>query len=291
MAVEERDAHTGYLTTGHEWNGITELNRPVPKIIWLFLLSTFLFALIWWVLMPAWPLGATYTRGLLGVDQRARVADDMATAAAARADWMAEIETKPVEAIRADPALMRLARESGRTLFVDNCGVCHGVAGDGGPGYPSLVDTAWLWGGDAQSVAETIRVGINTGHPESRLGQMLAFGRDGILERQALSDVVSYVRSLSHTPLTPAEKTGVAAGATIFSDNCAACHGEDGRGSQDVGAPDLTDGFWIYGGDRRSILTSVDRGRQGEMPSWETRLSPVQRKLLTLYVLDLGARQ
>ena len=291
MAVEERDAHTGYLTTGHEWNGITELNRPVPKIIWLFLLSTFLFALLWWVLMPAWPLGATYTRGLLGVDQRARVADDLASAAAARADWMAEIETKPVEAIRADPALMRLARESGRTLFADNCGVCHGVAGDGGPGYPSLVDTAWLWGGDAQSVAETIRVGINTGHPESRLSQMLAFGRDGILERQALSDVVSYVRSLSNAPLAPAEQAGVAAGATIFSDNCAACHGEDGRGSQDVGAPDLTDGFWIYGGDRRAILISVDRGRQGEMPSWETRLGPVQRKLLTLYVLDMGARQ
>ncbi len=291
MAVEERDAHTGYLTTGHEWNGITELNRPVPKIIWLFLLSTFLFALLWWVLMPAWPLGATYTRGLLGVDQRARVADDLASAAAARADWMAEIEAKPIEAIRADPALMRLARESGRTLFADNCGVCHGVAGDGGPGYPSLVDTAWLWGGDAQSVAETIRVGINTGHPESRLSQMLAFGRDGILERQALSDVVSYVRSLSNAPLAPAEQAGVAAGATIFSDNCAACHGEDGRGSQDVGAPDLTDGFWIYGGDRRAILISVDRGRQGEMPSWETRLGPVQRKLLTLYVLDMGARQ
>ncbi|PSM18433.1 cytochrome-c oxidase, cbb3-type subunit III [Nitratireductor sp. StC3] len=291
MAVEERDAHTGYLTTGHEWNGITELNRPVPKIIWLFLLSTFLFALVWWVLMPAWPLGATYTRGLLGVDQRARLADDMASAAAARADWMAEIESKPVEAIRADPDLMRLARESGRTLFADNCGVCHGVTGAGGPGYPSLVDTAWLWGGDAQSVAETIRVGINTGHPESRLSQMLAFGRDGILERQALSDVVSYVRSLSQAPLAPAEQAGVAAGATIFADNCAACHGEDGRGSQDVGAPDLTDGFWIYGGDRRSILISVDRGRQGEMPSWETRLSPVQRKLLTLYVLDLGAPQ
>lgn len=291
MAVEERDAHTGYLTTGHEWNGITELNRPVPKIIWLFLLSTFAFAFLWWVLMPAWPLGATYTRGLLGVDQRARLADDLAAAAARRADWMAEIEAKPVEAIRADPALMRLARESGRTLFADNCGVCHGATGGGGPGYPSLFDGAWLWGGDAKAVAETIRVGINSDHAESRVGQMPAFGRDGILERQAISDVVSYVRSLSDAPLAPAEKTGAAAGATIFADNCAACHGEDGRGSTDVGAPDLTDGAWIYGGDRPSIFASVDRGRQGEMPAWEARLTPVQRKLLTVYVLDLGAGQ
>lgn len=288
MAVEERDPHTGYLTTGHEWNGIKELNRPVSKVIWLFLSCAFLFALVWWILMPAWPLGETYTRGVLGVDRRQRISDDLARAASKRAATVVQIESMPFDEIRAHPDLMRFSRESGQTLFGDNCAACHGRMGRGGPGFPNLTDQAWLWGGDAEAVAETLRVGINSDHPETRTSQMLAFGNDGLLEREAISNVTAYVRSLSDPKFAQSEEVAISAGAEVFASSCAGCHGADGRGNTTIGAPDLTDGFWIYGGDRDSIFTTITYGRQGHMPQWEERLTPAERKILTLYILDLG---
>lgn len=291
MAVGERDPHTGHMTTGHEWNGITELNRPVPKVVWWFLGATALFAVAWWVLMPAWPLGVSYTRGLLGLDQRTTVAEKLAEAAKERADWTRRIEAADVAEIQADPALMGIARQAGRALFQDNCGVCHGTTAQGGPGYPSLVDGAWLWGGDPETIAETVRVGINAEHPETRVSQMPAFGRDQMLDRQAILDVVTYVQSLSDPSVAEGGRAdAVAAGAKVFAANCAACHGEDGRGSTETGVPNLADGFWIYGGDRQSIYTTLYRGRQGHMPNWEKRLTEADRKILTLYILDLERR-
>lgn len=287
MALEARDPHTGYTTTGHEWNGITELNRPVPKVVWLFLAATVVFSVIYWVLMPAWPLVGTYTKGILGVDQRSSLAEDLRAAAARRAAWTRQIEERDFAEIQADDSLMRIIRETGRPLFEDNCAVCHGMRGTGGHGFPRLTDEAWLWGGVPATVAEIVRVGINSTHNETRVSQMQAFGRDGILERQAILDVVSYVRSLSGAE--PKGSDSVAAGAAVFAANCAACHGEGGKGNIELGSPDLTDGFWIYGGDPESVYTTVHWGRQGHMPHWEGRLSALERKVLTLFVLDLGA--
>ncbi|SLN36233.1 cytochrome-c oxidase, cbb3-type subunit III [Oceanibacterium hippocampi] len=290
MAVEERDHHSGYLTTGHDWNGITELNRPVPKVIWLFLLVTFLSALILWILLPAWPLGTTFTRGLLGIDERAAIAENLADAAAARADWADRVAALSFEEIDADPALSRAAVETGRTLFGDNCAMCHGSAGLGGPGFPSLADRAWLWGGDRDAILETLRVGINSGHPDSRSSQMLAFGRDGILDRRSLLDVAAFVQSLSDPAVAQgAEADAVTAGAAVFAENCASCHGDAGKGGLEFGAPDLTDGFWIYGGDRQSIVTTLQQGRMGVMPAWEGRLSETDRGILAYYVHHLGS--
>lgn len=290
MAIGERDPHTGHMTTGHEWNGITELNTPVPKPVWFFLAVTALFSLGYWLLMPAWPLGVTYTKGLLGIDQRAVLRDNVDQAALDRAVWADRIAAADYAAIEADEALMRIVRERGRALFGDNCAVCHGAKATGGPGYPNLVDAAWLWGGDPETVAETIRVGINSSHPETRVSQMLAFGRDQVLDRDAIQKVVSYVQSLSDPALAAGEQAeAVKAGEEIFAANCASCHGETGKGSTEVGAPDLTDKFWIYGGERQSIYRTVYGGRQGHMPHWDGRLTPVDRKILALYLLDLGS--
>jgi cytochrome c oxidase cbb3-type subunit 3 len=287
MAVEERDPHTGYMTTGHEWNGIKELNTPVPRVVYFFLAVTAAFSVVYWLLMPAWPLGVTYTKGLLGYDQRQSVALSLEEAAAERAAWMQRIESADFAEIQADPELMGIVRHTGRTLFGDNCAVCHGTRATGGPGFPDLTSGSWLWGGDPQTIAETVRVGINATHPDTRVGQMLAFGKDQILPRRDVEDVVTYVQSLSEPSLAAAPER-VAAGKEVFLANCATCHGDDGRGKTDTGAPDLTDAFWIYGGDRQSIFTTVHGGRQGHMPSWEGRLRPVDRKILALYVLDLG---
>jgi len=289
MGLIERDPYTGHGTTGHEWNGIKELNTAVPWPIWAFLIVAVLFSIVWWVLMPAWPLGTTYTKGLLGADVRQDVAAGLRAAAVERSVWTQRVDKEDFAAIQADDALMKNVRETGHALFGDNCAACHGLDGKGGPGFPSLVDPAWLWGGTPNAVFETIRVGVNSQHSDSRSSQMPAWGRDGMLDRAAIVAVAGYIYSLSH--LDGAKKKaaeGLVAGKKVFADNCAACHGEDAKGSTETGAPDLTDTFWLNGGDETSIFESVYNGRQGHMPAWEGRLTTTDRKILTLYILDLG---
>ena len=140
MAVEERDPHTGYMTTGHEWNGIKELNTPVPRPVYFFLIVTALFSVVYWVLMPAWPLGVTYTKGLLGIDQRTTVNESLAQAALERSAWSKRIEAESFKQIQADPRLMETVRQTGRTLFGDNCAPCHGSNAQGGKAFPEPDD-------------------------------------------------------------------------------------------------------------------------------------------------------
>lgn len=283
MSVKERDPLTGYETTGHEWDGIKELNTGVPKIVWRAIGVTFVYSAISWVLLPAWPLVTTYTGGLLGIDQQATVNAELVAEEEARAPLNERIVSMSAEEILSDNELRPQVLETAHVLFADNCSVCHGADANGGPGFPSLVDKAWLWGGDEDTIMETLRVGINAPHEETRVGQMLAFGREGMLERDQIRQVVSYVRSLSGHE---GEAESIAAGQELFAENCASCHGDEGKGSHDVGAPDLTDEFWIYGGDEESLFTTIYGGRQGWMPAWETRLSEARRKILTVYLLD-----
>lgn len=287
MGIEERDPYTGYLTTGHEWNGIKELNTPVPLVIYLFLGAAFLFSIGYWILMPTWPLGATFTKGLLGSDQRAYVNDTIKQAALARADWTSQIEQKDFADIQKNAQLMDVVRDSGRALFGDNCAACHGRNAAGNKGYPNLTTHAWLWGGTPDAIAETIRVGINSAHPESRSSQMPAFGRDGMLPRADIDNVIAFVRSLSNPAAKDLPADKVTAGKAIFEANCVACHGDNAKGNPELGAPDLTDNAWIYGGDAASIATTMWGGRQGHMPTWEGRLSNLDRKILALYLVDL----
>jgi cytochrome c oxidase cbb3-type subunit 3 len=291
MALEDRDPLTGHMMTGHEWNGIKELNTPVPRIVFFFLISTALFAIGYWILMPAWPLGSTYTKGLLGIDQRTTVVETLKQAALDRAAWTSRVEKASFTEIQNDPGLMAVVRETGHSLFGDNCAACHGRNATGGPGFPNLTTASWLWGGMPETIAETIRVGINSANPDSRVSQMLAFGRDGMLPRSDIENVVAYVRSLSNPSASEAPADKIETGKAVFAANCASCHGEDAKGKTDVGAPNLTDQFWIYGGDLQSVFTSVWSGRQGHMPTWEARLSPVDRKILALYLVDLRKLQ
>jgi cytochrome c oxidase cbb3-type subunit 3 len=285
MATEKLDPVTGRMTTGHEWNGIEELNTPVPRVVLFFLAATTLFAIGYWLLMPAWPLGWTYTKGLLGIDQRVVVTRQVEQAAAERAEAWTEklVEASYSEAL-GDEALMRHVSETGRTLFADNCAACHGVNATGGPGFPDLTAKTWLWGGEPETLEETIRVGINSTNDDTRISQMLAFGRDGILERDQISDVVAYVRSLSGAT---GDQAKLSAGQEVFASNCASCHGEDAKGNRELGAPDLTDNHWIYGGDLQTVYSTVYAGRQGHMPNWGSRLAPADLKILTLYVHSL----
>lgn len=281
MSVKERDPLTGHQTTGHEWNGIIELNTPVPRPVWFFIAVTAIWSVLMWILLPAWPLVSFYTKGILGVDQRDEVTEAVVEANAARQDWAARLDAMPPDQILSDPELGGIVRSSGPQLFGDNCAACHGTDGNGGPGFPSLIDDAWLWGGDFDTVLETIRVGINSDHPDTRFAQMMAFGRDGILTRDDVHAVTAYVRSLSGAPAPAAQ---LEQGSTVFADNCASCHGEDGTGDHAQGAPNLTDDFWIYGGSSEAVFKTVHDGRQGWMPAWQGRLSQTEQRMLAVYL-------
>ena len=287
MELDKRDVVTGRPTTGHEWNGIEELETPIPRVVFFFLGTAFVFSLICWMLYPTWPLIWTYTKGMLGTDQKQVVAVQVEDAALSRATWTSEIEKKSYAEIEADPALMRSVKETGHTLFGDNCAACHGVNATGGAGFPNLAAKAWLWGdGSPEALEETIRVGINSTNDDTRTSQMLAFGHDGMLPTDQIEAVVAYVRSLSS--LEPAgDAKRIEAGKQVFAANCVACHGEDAKGKRDVGAPDLTDANWLYGSDAQSVFTTVYSGRQGHMPNWAARLSPLDIKILTVYVHTL----
>ena len=292
MEVKERDPVTGRETTGHVWNGIKELDTPIPRGVLMFLIVTHLWAITWWFLVPAWPLGTTYTRGLLGVDQRQTVETQVVEAQRVRSGWMTRMETEPYDAILADEALMQTVRHTGRQLFGDNCAACHGRDGKGRANYPDLTDDDWLWGGGPELIEQTMRVGINTRHPESRIGQMPAFGRDEMLDREQVRGAAAYVYSLTHPDYsTPENIDRINAGREVFVTACAACHGENAMGNRDVGAPNLTDSYWIYGGDLDAIIASVHGGRQGHMPTWDEMLTKAEIRTLALYVHDLGTKQ
>jgi cytochrome c oxidase cbb3-type subunit 3 len=292
VEVEEVDPVTGRRTTGHIWNGIKELDTPIPRGVLLFLIVTHVFAVIWWFLLPTWPLGKTYTKGLLGEDQKSTVEEVLRDASNARVPWVKRIESMSYDQIRADEALMTTIRSTGRQLFGDNCAACHGRDGKGGDNYPDLTDDDWIWGGGPEKIQQTLTVGVNTRHPETRVGQMPAFGRDEMLDRQQVLDVAAYVKSLSDPAASTAENIGqVDKGREVFQTTCAACHGDNAKGNPDVGAPNLTDDKWIYGGNLQRIIDTIHGGRQGHMPTWDERLSPAEIKVLSLYVNALGQKE
>lgn len=279
------DQVTGYQTTGHEWDGIEELNRPLPKW-WLYsFYACVLWSLVYFVLYPSWPLVSSYTQGVLGYSQRETVAAQLEAAQEAQKQWRDQIAAKDLNAIKADPDLFQFAVAGGAAAFGDNCAPCHGTGAQGFVGYPNLNDDVWLWGGSLEAIHTTLLYGIRAQNDDTRLNDMLAFGRDQILTRDQVKDVTEYVRALSNQDHDAA---AAERGATVFADNCVACHNEGGIGSQELGAPNLTDAIWLYGGSREAIYESVYNGRMGVMPAWEDRLDAVTIKQLTVFVHSLG---
>jgi cytochrome c oxidase cbb3-type subunit 3 len=284
----EKDATTGQDTTGHEWDGIKELNTPLPKW-WLY---TFYACIAWGlaytVLFPSWPTLSGHFNGTSGWTRRGELAETLAAQKAAQADTRAKIVATPIEEIRKDPALMGYVQAAGRVAFADNCAGCHGAGGAGAVGFPTLADDDWIWGGKPEQILQTITYGIRNANENSRVSDMPRFGADGMLTAAQISDVADYVLSLSGTAADPAV---LERGATLFTENCAACHGEKGEGIQDMGAPRLSDGIWLYGGDRKTVVETITYARRGSMPAWSERLDPATVKVLATYVHALGGGQ
>ena len=282
--MSKTDDDLDYETTGHEWDGIKEYNKPLPRW-WLW---TFYATIVWGVLYsiayPAWPGIKEATPGLLGFSTRAQVAEEIARFEDANAGINAQLASVELTEIAQDAGLNQYAQNAGAAVFRTWCAQCHGSGAAGAKGYPNLLDDDWLWGGDIEAIHTTITHGIrNEEDPDARWSQMPAFGE--MLAEEEISQVVNYVMSLSGEPN---DASMVAAGETVFLDNCAACHMDDGTGDRFQGAPNLTDAIWLYGGDYATLTETVTYSRFGVMPPWTDRLSEAEIRAVASYVHGLG---
>ncbi len=288
MAEEHRDIDqlTGTATTGHEWDGIHELNTPLPRWwLWTFY-ATILWAIGYWIVYPAWPLLTSATEGAFGWHTRSAVVSDLEELNKLRGPMTEKLAKASLQEIANDPELSEFARAAGKAAFADNCSVCHGAGGGGARGFPNLTDDNWLWGGKLEDIARTITHGVRANDDQGHLGNMPSFGRGNILPRAQIEIVADYVRSLSGLPVDA--KADLAGGRKIFADNCVACHGETGKGNRELGSANLTDAIWEYGSSRDAIIETIWGGRGGVMPAWAGRLSEPKIKALTVYVHSLG---
>lgn len=287
MAEKPRiDEPTGTPTVGHEWDGIEELDTPMPRW-WLYMLyATIVWGVVYTILYPAWPLVDRATSGLLGWSSRGELSRELATEQQRKAPLEAALARIPIERLPEDSRLMQAAIDGGRAAFKVHCVQCHGSGATGSKGYANLNDDDWLWGGNLKEIHATIENGIRQpGNDNTHMSLMPAFGRDGLLQPNQIQDVVSYVRYISkQEPASASARRG----ATIFAEQCAACHGPKGEGMRSFGAPNLTDAIWLYGGDRDTLTQTVTNSRRGVMPAWGGRLDPVTIKMLTAYVHSLG---
>ena len=279
----ERDQVTGTETTGHEWDGIKELDTPMPRWwVWTFY-ATIVWGVAYTIAYPAWPLISGTTEGLLGYSTRGEVhaaLEDHAEAQRVFTDRIAEME---LTEIASDQDLAQFARAGGAAIFRTYCSQCHGSGATGSTGYPNLQDDDWLWGGSLEDIHATIAHGIRSPEDDdTRSSEMPAFGRDDILDRAQIAAVADHVLSLSGQ--APANEDGRA----VYEENCAACHGENGEGNRELGAPNLADAIWLYGSDRDAVIETITNSRSGMMPAWSRRLTDAQIKQVALYVHGLG---
>jgi cytochrome c oxidase cbb3-type subunit III len=285
MAEKKRiDEPTGTQTVGHEWDGIEELDTPMPRWWVITYWATIIWAIGYVIVYPAIPMLNSATTGIWGWSSRGQLTQEMNAEAKRRAPITSALATVPVEQLAGKPELLQAAIEGGRAAFKVHCVQCHGSGAAGSAGYPNLNDDDWLWGGDLSAIHFTLLHGIrNPDHDETRSSQMPAFG--GVLTPAEMNNVVAHVRTISGQQKATAAS---AKGAVLFAANCASCHGSDGRGLREFGAPNLTDQIWLYGGDTNTIRTTITKSRYGVMPRWNNRLDPVTIKMLAAYVHSLG---
>lgn len=282
--LPEKDALSGVETTGHEWDGIKELNNPLPRWwLWIFYLCI-LYSIGYWVIYPAWPTWSGHTKGITGWTAYTKLTADQAEIQGTQATYLQKLHQADLSQIQQDPELYAFAMAGGSAAFKNNCAQCHGTGAAGGNGYPNLNDDDWLWGGKIDEIEQTLRYGIRSGHEQTRVSQMPAFGRDGILKQEQISIVADYVLTLSGGNKTSTYDKGT----KIFSENCASCHGAEGKGGRSVGAPNLSDTIWLYGGDRNMVIKTVTNGRGGVMPYWSGRLDEDTIRELATYIHSLG---
>jgi len=284
----ELDEITGRHTTGHEWDGIKELNTPLPKWwVWVFYVCIG-WSVLYSIAYPSWPAMAGFFNGVVGWNARSDLTESLAEAREARSSWLTEIAARDVPAILEDDTLRQYAMRGGEVLFKENCAPCHQTGGAGAHGYPTLADDEWIWGGTPEAILTTIRYGIrDQDNPNTRLSEMLAFGEWELLTPEQIDTVASYVYALSNGDMQDGP------GQELFVQQCAMCHsaegtGPGGEGYALMGGPPLNNRIFLYGGEKEDIAAQIHSPTHGVMPPWENRLSDEEIKQLTVYVHSLG---
>lgn len=278
------DEVTGVSTTGHEWDGIRELNNPMPRWWVLTFYACIVWAVLYTIAYPAWPMLTTATKGWLGYSSRADVRTELANAEVLKADYRQAIADKSLTDIVADENLRTFAISAGSAAFKVNCIQCHGTGAQGSAGYPNLNDDDWLWGGKLEDIHTTLNHGVRyASDADTRVSEMPKFG--DILKPEEINHVASFVANMT-TPQTDA--AAVTAGKELYAQNCAACHGDDAKGNKELGAPNLSDAVWLYGSSVEQIAAQIRVPKQGAMPAWGARLGDVAIKELTVFVHSLG---
>ena len=280
---KEIDELTGIETTGHEWDGLKELNNPAPRWwLWLFYI-TIIWSVWYWVVYPSWPTLDGSTEGKSGYTQFKELEQSQGEIEMRQQAYLERFEKASFEEILNDPELYAFAIAGGHSSFKDNCATCHGTGAEGFKGYPNLNDDDWLWGGSLSDIYQTIQYGIREDSLETRISDMPAFGKDELLNAEEIEMVVDHVMFISGQ-----SESSSAHGAEIFAQQCASCHGADGKGLREYGAPNLTDKIWLYGGDKKSVFEAVYSSRAGMMPAWKHRLDDNTIRQLTIYLHQLG---
>ena len=273
-------------STGHSWDGITEYDNPMPRWWLLSFYATIIWGVIYTLFYPAWPLINGATQGILHTSFRKELAVEMQRYDETNAGIQKRLIEADLNAVANDPELSNYAMNAGRAVFATWCAQCHGSGAGGAKGYPNLLDNDWLWGGTLDDIHTTVTHGIrNTDDGDARYSEMPRFGIDGMLDAAQIDQVTNHVLAISgqdHDAALAAE------GAVVFEENCAACHTEAGTGSRDVGAPNLTDAIWLYGGDRETLTETVTNARFGVMPNWNVRLTEADIRSVAVYVHGLG---
>lgn len=284
MSEKDIDEVTGVSTTGHEWDGITELNNPMPRWwVWTYY-ATIVWAIAYCIAYPAWPLVSTATKGVLGWSSRTDVDTEMAAAAAAKTDYVTAVASHSLDEILANDNLRTFATAAGAAAFKVNCVQCHGSGATGSQGYPNLNDDDWLWGGKIDEIQQTIAHGIRfAGDDDTRISEMPAFR--GVLSPEEVATVANFAASLSGMKHDAAT---LSAGQELFAANCASCHGDAGKGNREFGAPDLTDAISLYVHSEADMEAQILRPKHGVMPAWQGRLGEATVKELAVFVYTLG---
>lgn len=282
-----KDPVTGQYTTGHEFDGIQELNTPLPRW-WVRLFAVcIIWAIGYCVVYPSFPTLNGYWAGTFGWHARTQVAQDIEKAQSAKGVYLSKIASSSLDDIVKDKDLLNFAMAGGKSVFNENCAACHGVGGVGAYGYPTLTDDQWLWGGTLDDIHTTIAYGVRNTNANSRQSEMPAYGGGEVLSADDLNSLAEYVLSLSKSSKDP---TAAAKGQATFAERCAACHGEDGAGNQAVGAPALASGLWLYKAtdQKAAIISQVQHPKHGSMPAWSERFDATTIKQLAVYVHSLG---